>query len=247
MHYADYCKRFVPTFQKLNAYEDSDLVVPEFSFYPGRFIVHISDGVLSPYIVGIGWAIAIPALAVSARRLRADQVGAYGVVAAAFFAGSTIHVPVGPFSMHLVLNGMAGLLLGWGALTIVTVGLFLQALLISFGGLTVLGVNVAIMALPGAIMGVLGRHWIKQSSPKKRPWIGSFIGGGTILISAIFLYVTLLTTNTALMPLAKLVFVGHIPVAIVEGIISFWLVHFLQKVKPSLLGVSIPGNSGKNT
>lgn len=201
--------------------------------------MHISDGILSPYVVGIGWAIALPALVISVRRLRADQVGAYGVVAAAFFAGSTIHIPVGPFSMHLVLSGMAGLLLGWGALTIVTVGLLLQALLIGFGGLTVLGINISIMALPGAIMGMLGRHWIKQSSPKKRPWIGSLIGGGTILISAILLYVALSTTHTALMPLAKLVFLGHIPIAIVEGAISFWLVYFLQKVKPSLLGIAI--------
>ena len=200
--------------------------------------MHISDGVLSPYIIGTGWAIALPTLAISVRRLRTDRVGVYGVVAAAFFAGSTIHVPVGPFSMHLVLSGMAGLLLGWCALTIVTVGLLLQALLIGFGGLIVLGVNISIMALPGAIMGVLGRHWIKQVSPKKRPWIGAFIGGGTIFISAILLYATLSTTHTALMPLAKLVFLGHIPIAIVEGIISFWLVHFLQKIKPSLLGVS---------
>ena len=200
--------------------------------------MHISDGVLSPYIVGIGWAVALPTLAVSVRRLRTDQVGVYGVVAAAFFACSTIHVPVGPFSMHLVLNGMAGLLLGWGALTVVTVGLLLQALLIGFGGLIVLGVNISIMAVPGAIMGILGRHWMKQVSVKKRPWIGSLIGGGTILISAILLYVMPSTTNTALMPLAKLVFLGHIPVAPVEGIVSFWLIHFLQKVKPSLLGVS---------
>src|SRR3989304_3842158 len=106
--------------------------------------MHISDGVLSPYIVGIGWALALPTLAVSVRRLRTDQVGVYGVVAAAFFACSTIHVPLGPFSMHLVLNGMAGLLLGWGALTVVTVGLLLQALLIGFGGLIGLGVKFLI-------------------------------------------------------------------------------------------------------
>ena len=200
--------------------------------------MHISDGVLSPYVIGAGWAIAIPALALSIRSLKADQVGAYGVIAAAFFAGSTIHVPVGPFSMHLVLSGIAGLLLGWGALTVVTVGLLLQALFIGFGGLIVLGVNISIMAWPGAIIGVFGRQLIKQASHKKRPWIGSLIGSGTILISAILLNVTLATTHTAFIPLAKLVFLGHIPIAIVEGIISFWLVHFLQKVKPSLLGVS---------
>lgn len=148
--------------------------------------MHISDGVLSPFVIGTGWAIALPTLALSVRRLRPDRVGAYGVVAAAFFAGSTIHVPVGPFSMHLVLSGIAGLLLGWGALTVITVGLLLQALLIGFGGLTVLGINIAIMALPGAIMGSFGRRWLKRTSAKRRPWIGAVTGGGTILISVRF-------------------------------------------------------------
>ncbi len=106
--------------------------------------MHISDGVLSPAVVGIGWAIALSSLAISIRRLQTDQVSTYGVVAAAFFAGSTIHVPVGPFSMHLMLTGIAGLLLGWGALTVITVGLLLQALFIGFGGLIVLGVNISI-------------------------------------------------------------------------------------------------------
>ncbi len=200
--------------------------------------MHISDGVLSPVIVATGWAVATPVLAVSVRRLRPDQIGAYGVVAAAFFAGSTIHIPFGPFSMHLVLSGIAGLLLGWGALTVITVGLLLQALLIGFGGLTVLGVNIAIMALPGALMGVLGRHWIMKASNKKRPWIGAFIGCGTIFFSAILLFAVLSTTHPGLATLGKLVFWGHIPVAIAEGIISFWLVHFLQRVKPTLLGIS---------
>ncbi len=199
--------------------------------------MHISDGVLSPYMVGIGWAIALPALVLSVRNLQTDKVGAYGVIAAAFFAGSTIHIPLGPFSMHLVLSGIAGLLLGRGALTVITVGLLLQALFIGFGGLMVLGVNISIMALPGAVMGAFGRRLMKQSFPKKCPWIGSLIGGGTILISTVLLYITLSTTHTALLPLAKLVFLGHIPIAIVEGVIGFWLVLFLQKVKPSLLGI----------
>lgn len=69
--------------------------------------MHISDGVLSPIVIATGWTIALPTLAISVRRLRTEQVGTDGVVAAAFFACSTIHVPVGPFSMHLVLSGNA--------------------------------------------------------------------------------------------------------------------------------------------
>lgn len=197
--------------------------------------MHISDGVLSPYIIITGWAVAAPAIALSIKSLQPEKVGAYGVIAAAFFAGSTIHIPVGPFSMHLVLNGIAGLLLGWSAITVITAGLLLQALFLGFGGLTVLGVNIAIMALPGALMGVLGRRWMKQSSAKKRPWIGSLVGGGTILISSALLFISLYNTHAALASLAKLVFLGHIPVMLIEGIIGYWLVRFLQKAKPSLL------------
>ncbi|OHB69363.1 MAG: hypothetical protein A2W17_02090 [Planctomycetes bacterium RBG_16_41_13] len=199
--------------------------------------MHISDGVLSPYIIIAGWSVAAPAIALSIKSLQPEKVGAYGVIAAAFFAGSTIHIPVGPFSMHLILNGIAGLLLGWSAITVITAGLLLQALFLGFGGLTVLGVNIAIMALPGALMGVFGRRWMKHSSAKKRPWIGSIVGGGTILISSVLLFVSLYNAHAALASLAKLVFLGHIPVMLIEGIIGYWLVHFLQKAKPSLLGI----------
>ncbi len=68
--------------------------------------MHISEGVLSPFVIGAGWAVAVPTSVV----YKQTRFVAYGVVATAFFAGSTIHVPVGSFSMHLVLSGIAGLL-----------------------------------------------------------------------------------------------------------------------------------------
>lgn len=200
--------------------------------------MHISDGILPMYVVIAGWTVALPALTLSIRHLNAEKTSVYGVIAATFFAGSTIHIPVGPFSVHLVLNGIAGLLLGWESLTILTVVLLLQALFLGFGGITVLGINISVMAIPGAIMGILGRKWIKQASIKQRPWIGAFICAVTILFSAVLLYVTLSTTNTALVPLAKIVFLGHIPVAVAEGFIGYWLVYFFQKVKPILLGLT---------
>lgn len=199
--------------------------------------MHISDGILSPTIIGIGWLTALPGLIISIRRLHSDQVGSYGVLAAAFFVASTIHIPIGPFNMHLVFNGIAGLFLGMAALTVITVGLLLQALLLGFGGLTVLGVNIVIMALPGALMGVLGRRWMLRASPNRRPLIGAIIASGTICISAVLLFIALLTTHPGLKALAKLIFLGHIPVALVEGMVNFWLVHLIQRVKPSMLGI----------
>ena len=64
-----------------------------------------------------------------------------GILSSAFFMASLIHVPIGPSSVHLLLNGIVGLLLGWGAFPAILVGLALQAMFFQFGGITVLGVN----------------------------------------------------------------------------------------------------------
>ena len=60
------------------------------------------------------------------------------ILAAHFFVGSLIHVPVGPSSVHVVLNGLLGMLLGWAAFPSIFVALMLQAILFQYGGITVL-------------------------------------------------------------------------------------------------------------
>jgi len=69
-----------------------------------------------------------------------------------FFVASLIHIPIGPSSAHLVLNGLVGVLLGWAAFPSIFVGLVLQALVFQFGGLTTLGVNTFAMAMPGVVV-----------------------------------------------------------------------------------------------
>jgi cobalt/nickel transport system permease protein len=63
----------------------------------------------------------------------------------------TIHVPVGVGSVHLILNGLIGLLLGWLAFPVIFVALILQALLFSFGGFAVLGANTLLLAAPAVL------------------------------------------------------------------------------------------------
>jgi cobalt/nickel transport system permease protein len=53
---------------------------------------------------------------------------------------SLVSVPVGPGSVHLLLNGLMGLLLGWAAVPAILVALILQAVFFGFGGILVLGV-----------------------------------------------------------------------------------------------------------
>src|ERR1700726_74978 len=105
--------------------------------------VHLPDGLLAePWLLG-GFALAIAMGVVSVRlvRLREEDIARIALLAAAFFVASLIHVPVGVTSVHLLLNGLVGVLLGWHAALAIPLGLFLQAALFNHGGFTTLGIN----------------------------------------------------------------------------------------------------------
>lgn len=112
--------------------------------------MHIAEGVLSarPHY---GCRRGSGAVAYGLKKLDPRQVMMAAILGAAFFVASLIHIPVGPSSVHLLLNGLLGVLLGWSAVPVIFVGLLLQAILYGFGGLTVLGVNTATMGL-GAVL-----------------------------------------------------------------------------------------------
>jgi ABC-type Co2+ transport system permease subunit len=111
--------------------------------------VHISDGVLLPGVQLAGFAFTALLLTVAARRLRDDEVPRLGVLTAAFFVASQIHLPVGGVgSAHLLLNGLIAVVLGVRSVVAIAVGLTMQVLLFGHGGWNTLGVNVVVYALP---------------------------------------------------------------------------------------------------
>nr|WP_246804727.1 energy-coupling factor ABC transporter permease [Desulfosarcina cetonica] len=98
--------------------------------------MHISDGVL-PVSVAIGGYVASAALTVwSARQTRSEEMPKLAVMTAAFFVASLIHIPFGPTSVHLIIPGLTGAILGPSAFLSIGLGLLLQSLLFQFGGLT---------------------------------------------------------------------------------------------------------------
>ena len=114
--------------------------------------MHISEGILSAPVLATGAALTAAGTAMGLRGLDAEKMPRVGVMAATFFVASFIHAPVGPSSVHLILNGLAGLVLGWAVFPALLVALFLQAVLFQFGGLTTLGVNTFTMAFPGLLV-----------------------------------------------------------------------------------------------
>jgi cobalt/nickel transport system permease protein len=201
--------------------------------------MHISEGILSGPVLISGIALAAAGTAIGLRKLNYDRIPRAAILSAAFFVASLIHVPIGPSSVHLILNGIVGLLLGWGAFPVILVALALQALFFQFGGITTLGVNTMIMAFPA----VLG-YYLFGPLVRRRPGIAlpaAFACGAfSVFLGAILVGLALTFTEQSFLKVAAMVAAAHIPVMIIEGIITAFCVAFLKKVQPEML----PGNGG---
>ena len=83
--------------------------------------MHISEGILSGPVLISGAALTVAGTAIGLKKLDYEQIAKAGILSAAFFVTSLIHVPIGPASVHMILNGIIGLLLGWGAVPVILV------------------------------------------------------------------------------------------------------------------------------
>jgi cobalt/nickel transport system permease protein len=199
-----------------------------------KIIMHISEGVLSGPVLISGGALAAAGTAVGLKKLDYDRIARAGILSAAFFVASLIHVPIGPSNAHLILNGLVGLLLGWAAFPAILVALVLQAVLFQFGGITALGVNTIIMALPAVICYLVFSRFLH-----KRPLVAlsaAFACGFlSVLLGAVILGLALIFTEENFFEVSAIVIAAHIPVMIIEGVITAVCVSFLKKVQPAML------------
>ena len=90
--------------------------------------MHIYEGVFAATPHGqllllAGAAATAAGTAIGLRKLDYQRMPQAAVLTAAFFVASLIHVPLGATSVHLVLNGLLGLVLGWAAFPAVLVAL----------------------------------------------------------------------------------------------------------------------------
>jgi cobalt/nickel transport system permease protein len=203
------------------------------------FAVHLPDYFLPLEWCVAGYLTAAPLVAMGCWRLHERDVPRVALATAAFFIASSIHIPVPMSSVHLVLNGYVGILLGFRAGLALAVGLLLQALLIGHGGYQTLGVNIVLQATPALVVGGLFRLAVRSACSFNRLAI---CGGAlsfaavmaTVLLQSLFLHLAM--GDDGAMP--ALLWIGiHVPVACVEAIVVGFMVHYLARVKPELLGI----------
>jgi cobalt/nickel transport system permease protein len=145
------------------------------------FAVHISDGVLAwPWLIG-GFTLAALLLAWGARQIADEEIPRIGLLTAAFFVASLIHVRLGPTSVHLLLNGLVGVVLGSRVVLALAVGLFLQALLLAHGGYTTLGVNCCVLSVPALLARPLYRYSLGAGRAGSAGWREPTLALGYVL------------------------------------------------------------------
>lgn len=96
--------------------------------------MHIAEGVLSAPVLIAGAAAAAAGIAVGLKRLDESRLMTAGLVGAAFFIASLIHVPIGVSSAHLLLCGLVGVMLGVSAYPVIFTALLLQECSLNLAG-----------------------------------------------------------------------------------------------------------------
>lgn len=196
--------------------------------------MHISEGVLSAPVLISGGILALAGTAVGLKKIDYDHIAQVGVLSSAFFVASLVHVNIGPASVHLILNGLVGLILGWAAFPAILVALILQAVFFQFGGLTTLGANSVIMAFPAVACYYVFRRMIRKAGFQEM-FAAFACGFFSVCLSALILAASLIFTEENFREVSWLIVASNLPVMVIEGLITVFCVKFLKKVHPEML------------
>lgn len=199
--------------------------------------MHVPDAVVSTPVIAAGSMIAAGGIGVGLYTLKEQTMVRVAVLSSAFFVASLIHVPLGPASVHLLLTGMCGVLLGWAVFPAVAIALVLQALFFGYGGISTLGVNTTIMAVPGIMCYYAFGGALRTRPPGWSFALGFAAGACAIVLGAILLAASLALSGREFNTAAAALFVAQLPLVLVEGFVTASALAFLRKARPEVLSV----------
>jgi cobalt/nickel transport system permease protein len=199
--------------------------------------MHIPDGFLSMPVWGTMDAVAIPSIALIARRAQREfdhhRIPLMGVMGAFIFAAQMINFPIANgTSAHLVGGALLSFTLGPAAASIVmTAILATQALVFQDGGLLALGANVFNMAIAGVLAGYLPYVLLRGGKA------GVFLGGmSSLMASGLLALAELLRSGVRMPPAVLGVSIGlFLFSAIIEGAITLAVIQALERIQPGFV------------
>ena len=179
--------------------------------------------------------------------IETHQIALAGIGAAASFAIFQLNIPVWG-GIHMNLTGLVGILAGplLGALIALVVNIFSAAL--GHGAVGLVGANTLVNASEAivayyAFRGLVRMDWDIFPSSAAAATLG--LSAGAVLMGGI---IVLSGVNGSALPRADLtIAVGglvglNMGVAVVEGVLTGFIVQFLASVRPDLVGL-VPGDT----
>ena len=209
-------------------------------------MAHIPDGIASTDMLTLGAVGSAIAIGYGLKKMDVDQIPQTAMLAAVFFISSMITFPVGPSSVHLLFNGLMGLMLGWSAIPAIFIALLLQLLFFGYGGLLVLGLNTFNMAIPAIIVAITLRPLLLQQlakpegiSKRAASAIGATAGAIGIGLTTSLLTLSLAISGEEFIPMVKVILATNIPLLLIESVVSASIVGFLVKASPNTFSASM--------
>lgn len=221
-------------------------------------LLHIPDGFLSTAVAGLGWVLAIAALAFALRQTRGQlgekQIPLMGVLAAFIFAAQAINFPVaGGTSGHLLGGTLAAIVMGpWAAVLIMTSVISVQALVFQDGGLLALGFNIVNMGVLTAFTGHLVYQSLKKVMGDGRNSVltaGAVGAWLSVMIGAVATAIELALSGASPLGIALPAMAGvHALIGIGEALITVGALAFIYTTRRDLLsiGESAPARAAAN-
>ncbi|MBR0316708.1 MAG: cobalt transporter CbiM [Synergistaceae bacterium] len=198
--------------------------------------MHISEGILTNGILIAGWAGTLTGISIGLKKTNPDKIVKTALVSSAFFLASLVNIKIGVSSTHLSLIAPTGLLLGYSTFPAVFTALLLQSLLFHFGGIFVLGANTFTMGFSALMTYIIFGKLIFNSNNRKTVAVISFFAGSLAVIFAAFLTgLILYFSDKNFINAVKILFLAHVPVALIEGLVTSFLILWLKKVSPEFL------------
>ncbi|MDB4444453.1 energy-coupling factor ABC transporter permease, partial [bacterium] len=94
-----------------------------------------------------------------------------------------------------------------------------------------------IMALPAMVCFHAFRSGIRSKNSATSMAASFLCGFGAIFLGSLLAALSLAFTGEHFMAVAKLIVIAHLPVMVIEGLVTAFCVKFLKRVKPEMLEV----------
>ncbi len=201
--------------------------------------MHIADGVATAAVAGSGVALAAAGVTIGLKAMRDEQIPRAALMAAVIFVSSVaIRLPFGPSSVHPLLNGLAGLILGWASIPVFLVSLFMQTLLFQFGGITTLGINTVTMGFPAVACFYIFNRPIRKAETSGKVFVLGLAAGSTALVLSFVLWsAALILSGRQFEVIVGLALGPNLALMIIEGLFTGFVVSFLARVYPGVFNV----------